>query len=175
MTDDIKSFEKEINRDLDDVYLPYAAYALGSKMITVYTNPSYSIDKFDMAHTLSHELVHIFHHQINPFAQLNTPYWFIEGLAESLAYPRENSYIHNDIEKFAPNLDSISKKLKSSDAEEYMTAYDVADLFVEHLIAKYGEEKIISLTNLENSLENDFKKMTGVKVSKVYQKWLRKL
>jgi len=98
LTDDLDMFQEDLNLIIDNSgIVPYSAFALGNELIEIYINPLYTADKFDIAQTCSHELVHIFQYQINNSIALNDPnwasaHWFIEGMAEGFMYISISSF-----------------------------------------------------------------------------------
>ena len=64
LVDDIEVFSNDLGTDTLDIS-GFSAFSLGGDLIEAYINPVYTEDKYAIAHTLSHELVHIFQYQIN--------------------------------------------------------------------------------------------------------------
>lgn len=99
--------------------------------------------KKDFPRVLTHELVHLFTHQIYPFYE---PHWLREGLAYFIAQQgkldfkqRARLLINND--NFLSRIDTTKNWQRSL----YKGAYELSFLWTSFLIKKFGKEKILEL------------------------------
>lgn len=176
ITEDLSKFQEDLNIFFEvETIVPYSAFALGGDLIEVYINPLFTIDKFEVAHTLSHELVHIFQYQYNNDISLHHPKWLIEGMAESFSFPNEDVLIHPKIYEKIKNLSVLDSLVDSVEPENYTIGYDSAELFISYLVEKYGEENIIRLLEKTYTFDSHFTTIIGQDSEKVYQEWLETL
>jgi len=175
LTDDLEQFKEDLNLDTESGIVPYSAFAIGNDKIEIYINPLFTADKFDIAHTISHELVHIFQSQVNTYISLFHPDWFIEGMAESFAFPSEEVLIHGSIYKEVPDLDMLDSVIRSPQAENYLVGYDASHMFFLYLLDKYGEDKMIQLVQVESNFETNFTRIVGIAADDAYATWLKTL
>ena len=175
LVDDINVFKEDLGIDFKVSIASYSAFALGGDQIEIYINPLFTVDKFDIAQTISHELVHLFHYQVNDSNALYNPDWFIEGMAEGFSYPREEPLIHEDIYKAIPDLLTLDYLIRSPNPEDYTIGYDTAELFFIYLVETYGEEKVIQLAKCTTTFDEVFTQQIGVTPDAAYNTWLNTL
>lgn len=181
VVDDLEVFQE----DLDTILIgsgvtTYSAFSLGTELIEVYISPPYAIEKFDLARTLSHELVHIFQLQINgQISAYSVPWasasWFLEGMAEGFAYPNEEALVHKEAYQIIPNTSALNDMINSRDSAEYMIGYDVVELFFLYLSETYGEDKMIQLLKCQSNFDQCFAQTTGKSPDTAYSEWLETL
>jgi len=111
----------------------------------------WSKEKFEEA--LIHEINHLFYQELRDDEY--DPLWLSEGLATFMQH-KKKKYNYKDKKK-------IDKKILLQSFEEMNEdSYQIFTLFVEFLVLKYGEEKIINfIEELKNgeTLENSFRKI----------------
>jgi hypothetical protein len=176
LIDDIQAYEKDLNFHYEGDQ-NFAAFSKGDDYIEIFFNIKYTIDKFYMSHTLSHELVHIFQYHQNNFIFSDTPIWYYEGMAENLAYPTEKPLIHNEIYQTIPNLEILKQKISSSKSVDYAVGYDTAGQFYDYLIQKYGEANILKLMKdfYPKTFDSYFTQLTNYSPDEVYIDWTQSL
>jgi hypothetical protein len=181
LVDDLDVFQD----DLDTMLIgpgvtPYSAFALGDDLIEIYINPLMTTEKFDLTHTISHEMVHVFQYYINDTMSTYNPNWtnatwFIEGMAEGFAYPNEEALIHDDIYQQIPDISALNSIVDSNNAEEYMVGYDAVELFFVYLSETYGEDKMIQMVECQISFDQCFTQIIGKNPNTAYSEWLQTL
>lgn len=175
-TDDIDQFETDLNFDYEEDP-SFAAFAQGGVLIEIYINPYVTVEKFELASTLSHELVHTYQAYINTYIFSDIPIWYYEGMAEAYAYPNEDVIIHEEIYINISTVEDLSTKLDSPVAEEYVVGYDGAELFYNFLVEKYGDEKAISLAEdvYPKTFHTYFLEVIGITPNQAFTDWLATL
>jgi hypothetical protein len=176
LVDDIEVFSSDLGTDTLDIS-GFSAFSLGGDLVEAYINPVYTEDKYAIAHTLSHELVHIFQYQINNEISKYTVTWsgadwFIEGMAEGFSYPNEDSLIHSDVYKTIPDVSTLNSLVDSYDPDAYTIGYDVAELFFLYLTRTYGEDKMVNLVGCKTSFNTCFNQQIGESPQDVFSQWL---
>lgn len=181
LVDDLNVFQD----DLDTILIgagvtTYSAFSFGTDLIEIYINPVFTIEKFELTHTLAHELIHIFQKQLNDDISSYNPYWsnaswFIEGMAEGFAYPNETALIHKDVYEVIPNTSALEDLVTSNNSEEYMIGYDAVELFFLYLSNTYGEEKMISLVKCTTYFDQCFTQTIGKSPDVTFPDWLQSL
>ncbi|MFC1780069.1 basic secretory protein-like protein [Patescibacteria group bacterium] len=177
--DDLDVFSEDLGTTFSEIS-GYSAFSLGGDFIEIYVNPLYTSDKFQIAHTVSHELVHIFQYQVNDsitmydarWASVN---WFIEGMAEGFSYPNEDSLIHSEVYKTIPDIESLNSLISSRIPQDYMIGYDAVELLFVYLSETYGEEKMIQLVKTRANFDDNFNNAIGKSIDEVYNDWLEQL
>lgn len=178
LVDDLDVFQDDLDTTLiGPGVTPYSAFALGDDLIEIYINPLMTTEKFDIAHTVSHELVHVFQYFVNNSMTTNNPdwasaIWFVEGMAEGFAYPNEEALIHDDIYQAIPDISALNSVIDSNDAEEYMIGYDAVELFFLYLSDTYGEDEMIQLAKCQTSFNQCFTQTIGKAPDAAYGEWL---
>jgi hypothetical protein len=175
LIDNSDMYETDLGIDYENTVIPFAAFASGTDLIEIFINPTFTLDKFELARTLSHELVHIFQHQNNSLTYYYIPDWYIEGMAEEFSYPKEYPLIHKDIYREIPDIEELNSLISSPSQEDYMIAYDTAFLYTQYLNINYGEEKLIKLLKCNSVFEQCFTNTLGVSINKSFQSWLNTL
>jgi len=181
LVDDLEVFQEDLNTMLvGSGITTYSAFALGSDLIEIYVNPFYTTEKFELAHTLSHELVHIFQYKVNDqISSYNASWayanWFIEGMAESFAYPNEEAIIHGDAYQIIPDTSALNDLITSNDSSEYMIGYDAVKLFFLYLSDTYGENKMIEITKCTTNFDQCFNQIIDTDPDVAYTKWIETL
>lgn len=181
LTDDLEAFQSDLNTLLvGEGITTYSAFALGTDLIEVYLSPVYIVEKFELAHALSHELVHVFHYQINDtVSAYSTTWayadWFIEGMAEGFSYPNEEAIIHGDAYQIIPDTSALNDLITSNDSAEYMVGYDAVELFFLYLANAYGEDKMIQIAKCKTNFDSCFATATGLSPDAAYATWLQTL
>lgn len=176
LTDDIDQFETDLNFDYEEDP-SFAAFAQGGVLIEIYINPFVTVDKFELASTLSHELVHTYQVYINTYIFSDIPIWYYEGMAEAYAYPNEDVIVHEEIYMNISTVEDLSAKLDSPVAEEYVVGYNGAELFYNYLVEKYGDEKAISLADdvYPKTFDTYFLEVIGITPNQAFTDWLATL
>ena len=176
LIDDIQVYEKDLNFHYEGDQ-NFAAFSKGDDYIEIFFNIKYTIDKFYMSHTLSHELVHIFQYHQNNFIFSDTPIWYYEGMAENFAYPKEKPLIHPEIYQTIPDLENLKQKIGSSKSIEYAVGYDIAEQFYDYLIRKYGEANILKLMKdfYPKTFDSYFIQLTNRSPDEAYADWTKSL
>src|SRR5262249_48750809 len=118
--------------------------ACAGKMIAL-TSPAELSEKYDWALVLRHELVHVINLQQTDFA---VPHWLTEGLAVHLeAQPRPKKWTELLVNRAAANelydLDTLTLGfIRPQSSDDWTLAYCQAELYVEFLLSKYGDQAI---------------------------------
>src|SRR5262245_30460211 len=112
------------------------------------TSPAELSEKYDWALVLRHELVHVINLQQTDFA---VPHWLTEGLAVHLeAQPRPKKWTELLVHRAAANelydLDTLTLGfIRPQSSDDWTLAYCQAELYVEFLLSKYGDQAISKL------------------------------
>jgi len=175
LVDDFDQFKDDMGVDYDSDFVTHSGYALGNDFIEIYINPLLTIDKFSLAETCSHELVHSFQNELNYYIHSYVPTWYMEGMAEGLSFPQEDSIIHQDILEKVPNLDTLESFITSALYKEYSIGYDVCELFFLYLKDTYGDEFIINLIKIDTNFDLNFKNQIGIYPDNAYLDWIEQL
>jgi tetratricopeptide (TPR) repeat protein len=116
--------------------------ACAGKMVAL-SSPKELSERYDWARVLKHEMVHVINLQQTDF---NVPHWFTEGLAVHLEdQPRPRAWTELLARRARSGalftLDAITLGfVRPASADDWTLAYCQAELYVEHLIEKYGED-----------------------------------
>ncbi len=170
--DDFLQFQEDLGITYDAEFVTHSGFALGNDLIELYINPLSSIDKFDLAQTCSHELVHIFQYELNDYSSYYLPNWFIEGMAEGLAFPQEKAIIHKKIIEKVPDIDTLDLFVSSPFYIEYSIGYDGCELFFLYLLETYGQSPLVELIKTQNNFDTSFYQLIGLYPDDAYQNWL---
>ena len=112
------------------------------------TSPTELNEKYDWSLVLRHELVHVLNLQQTDFA---VPHWLTEGLAvHPEAQPRPSKWnallARRRKEGQLFNLDTLTLGfIRPQSSDDWTLAYCQAELYVEYLLASYGDEAINKL------------------------------
>lgn len=177
LTDTIDQYEDDLEFSYDADYPTSAAFAQNNDLIEIFINPKASIDKFYLANTLSHELVHIYQYTTNEMIYWDAPDWYLEGMAEYFAYPKEEPLVHSDTYKKIRSLDMVNQLILSPSPEEYSVGYDTAHLFFGYLVENYGDSKIIQLENFSfpTMFDENFKQIIGIDSEVLFDQWIQSI
>ncbi|MEI6222643.1 MAG: hypothetical protein WCP97_07805 [bacterium] len=141
-----------------------------------------SIDFSEFLSLSMHEMTHeIMKEKLNESFKL-TPIWFLEGMAEyecrpeSIKKERNQSVKSNKNKKYMNTLDTVDAAIRSRKSQdEMLLGYYTALYFVDHLIDKYGFEKVMqvvdSMPSTDKSFYDAFPEVTGDKLEDVYAGW----
>ncbi len=116
--------------------------ACAGKMVAL-SSPTELRQKYNWANVLRHELVHVINLQQTDF---NVPHWFTEGLAvhlEDEPRPREWTLLLAKRTQAGTlfTLDDVTLGfVRPKSGDDWTLAYCQSELYIEHLIAKYGED-----------------------------------
>ena len=121
--------------------------ACAGKMVAL-TSPGELPEKYDWATVLRHEFVHVLNLQQTDFG---VPHWLTEGLAVHLeAQPRPKKWTQllasraRSGELF--DLDTLTLGfIRPQSSDDWTLAYCQAELYIEFLLATYGEDAIAKL------------------------------
>jgi len=175
LEDDFLQFQDHLGISYDSEFVTHSGYALGNDLIELYINPLSTVDKFYLAQTCSHELVHIFQYELNDYSAYYLPTWFVEGMAEGLSFPQEKPLIHKDITEKVTDITSLESFVSSPFYIEYTIGYDACKLFFLYLLDTYGEETLIELTEIQHDFDEGFNNQLGLYPNDAYQNWLNTL
>jgi hypothetical protein len=179
LVDDLDTFGDDLGVELEGPY-SHHAFSLGTDLIEIYINPIFTIDKFDLANIMAHELVHIYQFNINEdisYYDINwmDANWYIEGMAESLAVPNEDPIIHKDIYEKVEDVNDLNNLLDSVDPENYLIGYQASELFFTYLSDTYGEERLLSLLDNSTDFNKKFESEFGLAPDEAFLDWIETL
>jgi tetratricopeptide (TPR) repeat protein len=118
--------------------------ACAGKMVAL-ASPTKVPEKYDWALVLRHELVHVLNLQQTQFA---VPHWLTEGLAVHLeGQPRPKKWTEMLVSRARNgelfNLDTLTLGfIRPQSSDDWTLAYCQAELYVEYLLATYGDDAI---------------------------------
>jgi cellulose synthase operon protein C len=121
--------------------------ACAGRMVAL-TSPGELTEKYDWALVLRHELVHVLNLQQTDFA---VPHWLTEGLAVHLeGQPRPKKWTEILVRRAKADelfdLDTLTLGfIRPQSSDDWTLAYCQAELYVEYLLATYGEDAITKL------------------------------
>jgi tetratricopeptide (TPR) repeat protein len=116
--------------------------ACAGKMVAL-SSPTEMPKKYDWARVLRHELVHVINLEQTDFC---VPHWFTEGLAVYLEdQPRPREWLELLARRNQAgslfSLDDVTLGfVRPKQGDDWTLAYCQSELYIEHLIAKYGDD-----------------------------------
>jgi tetratricopeptide (TPR) repeat protein len=116
--------------------------ACAGKMVAL-SSPTEMPNKYDWARVLRHELVHVINLEQTDFC---VPHWFTEGLAVYLEdQPRPREWLELLARRSQAGtlftLDDVTLGfVRPKQGDDWTLAYCQSELYIEHLIAKYGDD-----------------------------------
>lgn len=136
-----KSFGRSYNYDLG--YAGFTTYG----EIQLFVNPNGEYDRQDFKRLIAHELVHIYQFDNDSFVFSGTPTWFYEGSAEYFSDSPAYSLLTYKTATQIQTLEELDHAFASSDSDEGLSAYLVANHFIQYLADEYGEESVLEMIN----------------------------
>lgn len=129
-------------------------------------------DKKELQQVIAHELVHVYHAQINPihdFTGLDSLAWFIEGLA---------TYVSGQVDE--KRTAQVKKVIASGEAPQQLARfwtgaarYGLAGTLVRYISDTYGREKIVAL--LPQTDQKIMLQMLGTNEDALINAWKKSL
>ncbi|HEX5106412.1 MAG TPA: tetratricopeptide repeat protein, partial [Pirellulaceae bacterium] len=141
--------------------------ACAGKMIAL-SSPTELKEKYNWATVLRHEMVHVINLQQTDFG---VPHWFTEGLAVHLeSQPRPRAWAELLARRSRAGtlftLDDVTLGfVRPKNGEDWTLAYCQSELYIEHLIEKYGQDapgKMLAAYARQQSTSQALEQLFGV-------------